>query len=136
MSPHAGDLNADGAADLAVREESEIDLDNPEANFQGPSGSVYVVFGPVENRRFIRGDANDDEAVNIADPIHILSYLFLGGEAPGCDDAADADDGGTIEITDAVRILNHLFLGTASLPAPHPDPGADPTADSLGCLGF
>jgi hypothetical protein len=136
LSPHAGDLNGDGALDLVVREESQINVDDPQGNFQGPPGSVYILFGPRPSWSFVRGDANADGAVNIADPIFILGYLFLGGEAPECEDAADSDDGGTLEITDAVRILNHLFLGTAAIPAPYPAEGDDPTGDSLGCLGF
>jgi hypothetical protein len=128
-----GDLNGDGAADLAVREDPNIDLEPP---YEERLGKVYVLFGPRPTWTFVRGDANADGTVNIADPIFILGYLFLGGEAPACDDAADSDDGGRIEITDAVRILNHLFLGTAAIPAPYPAEGDDPTVDSLGCLGF
>ena len=84
----------------------------------------------------MRGDSNFDGVVNISDAIFTLDYLFLGGPAPYCDDAADADDSGRLDITDAVRILNHLFLGTATIPAPYPEEGRDETVDSLGCLGF
>jgi dockerin type I repeat protein len=95
-----------------------------------------VIFGLGVDARFKRGDANFDGVVNISDAIFNLTYLFLGGTGPPCEDAADADDNGKIEITDAVRILNHLFLGTAVLPAPYPAEGEDTTADPLTCPGF
>jgi hypothetical protein len=82
---------------------------------------------------FIRGDVDQNGALNITDPILLLDYLFLAGTRPPCDDAADADDSGDISITDPIRILGLLFLGDAPLPAPYPDPGEDATPDSLSC---
>ena len=79
---------------------------------------------------FKRGDADDNSVLELTDAIRILNFLFLGGEAPSCFDAADADDNGTIELTDAIRILGFLFLGQAS-PADPLDCGIDPTKDSL-----
>jgi len=84
---------------------------------------------------FIRGDSNRDEAINISDPIHILSFLFLGGTTLSCPDAADADDNGAVEITDAIALLNFLFLGAASLPPPYPEAGTDPSPDQVGGCG-
>ena len=55
---------------------------------------------------FLRGDASGDGEVVISDAIFALGYLFLGGDAPPCDDAADANDDGTLEITDAIYILS------------------------------
>ena len=80
---------------------------------------------------FIRGDANRDATVNIADPIFTLSYLFLGGEAPECPDAADADDNGKLELSDAVSTLTYLFEGSSALPPPSSVPGGDPSPDDL-----
>jgi len=42
--------------------------------------------------RFVRGDANADGEVNLSDSVATLQYLFLGGGAPSCLEAADADD--------------------------------------------
>lgn len=57
-----------------------------------------------------------------------------GSEAAGnVPDAADIDDSGELAITDAVYLLNHLFLGGRAPPAPYPDPGRDPTPDSVAC---
>jgi hypothetical protein len=85
---------------------------------------------------FNRGDADDNGALQLTDAIRVLSFLFLGQQAPTCMDAADADDNGRIELTDAIRILQFLFLGQAP-PAPPGPPelgpcGPDPTPNDAG----
>jgi hypothetical protein len=81
---------------------------------------------------FFRGDANFDLTVNISDPIFTLGYLFLGGGAPPCEDAADADDNGKLELTDAVLTLNYLFNPAGkTLAPPHPERGRDARPDDL-----
>ncbi len=82
---------------------------------------------------FIRGDANTDGMLDIADGIFLLSYLFVNGPNPPCDDAADANDDGRIDLGDPIRILGYFFRGEDPIPAPHPHCGIDPTADQLGC---
>ncbi len=84
---------------------------------------------------FIRGDADGDGHVSIADPIYILRKLFLDSTLSfDCSDAADSNDDGQINITDAIYILNFLFTGQVSqLPQPYPAPGTDPTLDGLTC---
>ena len=71
--------------------------------------------------------------VQLTDGIFILNFLFLGGDAPGCLEAADADDNGTIQMTDGIYILNFLFLGGGAMPAPHPDCGTSEEAGAPGC---
>jgi hypothetical protein len=71
--------------------------------------------------------------VDITDAVLTLNYLFLGGEAPPCPDAADADDSGGLDLTDAVTVLLYLFQGGAAFQPPFPEAGPDPTKDSLGC---
>jgi hypothetical protein len=84
---------------------------------------------------FLRGDANKDFYVNIADPVKVLSYLFGGAQALDCPDAADANDDGQINIADPVRILYQLFSGGERIAPPYPHLGEDPTPDALGpCL--
>ena len=84
---------------------------------------------------FRRGDGNADGALNIADPVATLNFLFSGGAGPPCEDAADANDTGVLDITDAVFTLNFLFLGGAPPLPPGPSEcGRDPTLDRLACL--
>lgn len=113
--------------------------DNP--SIKGISVEKVTRPGPL----FVRGDANSDNEINLTDGIKTLSFLFLGGPAPECRDAADADDNGELQITDAVRILSFLFLGAGPPPPPSPriaagypaeDCGPDPSpeAPDLGCV--
>ena len=81
---------------------------------------------------FRRGDANCDSAIDIADAVSILGYLFGGGSAK-CLDALDANDDGNVDIADAVYVLSFLFAGGAPMPPPFPDLGTDPTEDNLDC---
>ncbi|MEM7263790.1 MAG: dockerin type I repeat-containing protein, partial [Planctomycetota bacterium] len=92
-----------------------------------PAGPTPV---PVDfNEPFIRGDANADGSVNIADCIRILDFLFPptsptpGVPAPiPCRDAADFNDDEGVDIADAVYGLSHLFSG-----------GPDPSAPFDAC---
>ncbi|MGE3166084.1 MAG: hypothetical protein AB7O52_14350 [Planctomycetota bacterium] len=85
---------------------------------------------------FVRGDANADGAFNLADVVSTLSFLFSAGTMPPCLDAADANDDSNVNVSDPVSSLARLFSAGPPLPAPHPNCGADPTADGLGCASF
>jgi hypothetical protein len=121
-----GDLNGDGLSDFAFAESGGIGRQR-----------YYVIFGPYGQKPFLRGDFNADGVVDIADPLSLLSFLFMGtGPYPICMDAGDVDDGGSLELTDAVLLLLYLFLGGEPPAHPYPQPGPDPSDDTLGCLGF
>ncbi len=101
-----------------------------------PTDEDFLASTPIDGEPvgvFRRGDADAGGDVIITDAIFILNFLFLGGAAPGCSDAADADDSGDLSITDGVFLLNFLFLGGAPIPPPAADCGVDPSADGLGC---
>jgi PKD repeat protein len=90
---------------------------------------------------FHRGDANADGGINITDGIYVLNFLFLGGPAPPCREAANPNDDNAINITDGIYILNFLFLGGAAPTAPGPttqpcgpDPGG--VTGDLGCDSY
>ena len=78
-----------------------------------------------------RGDGDADGDLNITDAIFVLNFLFSGGRAPSCPDAADTDDNGKIEITDPIRTLGFLFLGGGDPPPPGITCGVDPTGADL-----
>ncbi len=101
------------------------------------TGVVFLACMPVARaeERFVRGDANIDAKVDIADAIFVLGYLFAHGKTPACPDAADVNDDGKLDIGDAVRCLGFLFSGK-SLPAPSPGCGADPTIDAFGVCAY
>lgn len=83
----------------------------------------------------IRGDCNEDGLMNIADPVLLLSHLFVAGVI-GCQKSCDVNDDGTLDISDPVFALSALFAGGALPPHPFPGCGLDTTADALGCAGF
>jgi len=96
----------------------------------------FVILRVVHERdadrpRFVRGDANGDLGVDISDAVRVLEFLFLGGTAPGCADAADTVDEGELTVSAGIAILDFLFRGGAPPAPPYPDCGEDPTADGL-----
>jgi hypothetical protein len=99
----------------------------------GVSLSTRATFTCLASETFRRGDVDGNVAGEITDAISLLSFLYLGGAALDCPDAADVDDNGALEITDAINILSFLFLGGSAPADPGPFAcGPDPTLDSLG----
>ena len=60
---------------------------------------------------FIRGDANRDFKLGVADAVVMLRYLFLDDNEFKCYDAMDMEDDGSIDITDPLKLLFKLFGG-------------------------
>ncbi len=103
--------------------------------------------GVVEDdARYIRGDANNDRRVDIADGVWIISMLFRGGEMTTCLPAANANadsnkDGSTkVDISDAMYIFNYRLQPGATpatlFPAPSapfPSCAVDPNVDLAEC---
>jgi hypothetical protein len=90
---------------------------------------------------FHRGDANGDASADISDAVAIFGFLFLGGAAPGCLEAANSNDDATLDISDGIYLLSFLFTGgPAPLPPgpPSGDCGEDPPGvySTLGCLVY
>jgi hypothetical protein len=99
------------------------------------SVALFATREVAAQAQFIRGDSNHDQSINISDPVDTLNFLFAGSEAPPCRDAADANDDNQINIADAVYSLNFQFLGGDPPPPPYPNFEADPTDDTITCLG-
>jgi len=83
--------------------------------------------------QFVRGNANDDEFVDIGDAVYIINHIFLGSQAPLCMDAADVNDTGKVDISDPIYLISAKFLGGPNIPPPYPALGVDVTPDTLGC---
>ncbi|MEM7232141.1 MAG: hypothetical protein AAF517_08210 [Planctomycetota bacterium] len=83
----------------------------------------------TETLEFIRGEVNDDGAVDLSDAVNILDFLFQGGRAPRCRDRSDVNDDGETDLSDSIYLLSFLFLGGPPPRAPFPEAGEDPTQD-------
>lgn len=93
------------------------------------AGTVCLVDEP----RFIRGDANQDEKVDVADGATMLAYL-IGVVEPTCLAALDANGDTALNIADPIFLLTYVFLAGTEPPAPFPDCG---TFDSqFSCTAF
>jgi hypothetical protein len=125
----------------------EIDLGSDAAIGRSPDGEGPAVFletptpGAVNSSPivsvvevpFLRGDATDDNRVNISDMSFILAHLFQGEEPPNCLDRLDVNDDGSVSVADSTFLGNALFLAGDSVPEPFPRRGTDPTPDDLVC---
>ena len=96
------------------------------------TAAVTVRFIPSLEKSFVRGNANNDAKVDIADPIWIINELFRDGPESICQDAADANDDGDVDSSDAVFLIEYLFNGGITPPLPFPDCGPDPDGDEDG----
>jgi hypothetical protein len=105
----------------------------PEFLSEFQSGKQFLT---AANASFLRGDANRDLKLDLADPICVLLHLFLGVgpcTESDCADAFDTNDSGTLDIADPMRVLNFLFADGPPPSAPFPLPGNDASDDDLGC---
>jgi hypothetical protein len=82
---------------------------------------------------FLRGDCNDDGAVDISDAVCILGWLFLGDAQPACLSATNTNGDAGGDLSDAVYLLNHLFLGGPPPPGPFPECGPPSYGEALAC---
>ena len=106
--------------------EMDYELAGARSNVFTPGG-----VGPTSSTSFVRGDTDENGAVELNDAIQTLSYLVDGGEPPGCLDAADADDSGRVDLSDVLYTLRSLD-GEGM----QPSCSLDPTADDLSCGAF
>jgi hypothetical protein len=92
--------------------------------------SVVVSFtdGSEPTSRFVRGNANNDGKIDIADPIWIINELFLAGPETICQDAADANDDDMVNLADAEYMIMYLFQAGTAPAAPFDTCGEDTTS--------
>jgi hypothetical protein len=59
---------------------------------------------------YLRGDANGDWKINIADVVYLINYLFAHGSAPEPLETGDANcSNGVVNSADVVYLINYLF---------------------------
>ncbi len=77
------------------------------------SAGAYVptiTSGTLQVNGGVRGDADGNFQLTIADPVFLINYVFAGGPAPALYNG-DADSSGAISIADAVFLINFIFGG-------------------------
>lgn len=97
-----------GAAADPVQEITYIDATG-NAQPSQPAVPVGLVLDLVSWPTFIRGDANQDQALALTDAIRILEVGFLG-QAADCAAALDSDGDGSVSyLIDTLYLLRYLF---------------------------
>ena len=79
---------------------------------------------------YVCGDANGDAAVNLADAVYVINYVFKGGPPPDPLAAGDANLDSAVNLADAVYLINYIFKGGPQPCRPqsvHPAPGMTST---------
>lgn len=81
---------------------------------------------------FLRGDANVDGRVDLADGIWLLQHLFLGGPGGECAAARDTNADGAVDLADAAQIISYRLLdgGPPRFPYPYCGISAQGQCDS------
>jgi len=58
---------------------------------------------------FVRGDANGDGLIDLADIVHLVNYLYRNGDPPSPLESGDADCDGIVDVADVVYLVNYLY---------------------------
>jgi len=58
---------------------------------------------------YLPGDVDLSEAIDIADLVYVVDWMFTGGPAPIAHDAAQMDGLGEVDISDLVYIVDYMF---------------------------
>ncbi len=72
--------------------------------------AVACAIGIDNDDIILRGDADGNGRIDLADPIAGVNFLFQGG-ALACPKAGDVNADGKIDLADVVSLLNYLYLG-------------------------
>jgi len=89
-----------------------------DTSYNGIRSAFVTKFGCC-NHDGIRGDANYDMSLNVADLTYLVDYLFFSGQPPPCPEEGDVDGSGAINVADLTYLVDYLFFEG---PAPPPCP--------------
>jgi hypothetical protein len=80
-----------------------------------------MIFTVEVSESYQCGDTDSDAAINIADAVYLINFIFKSGSAPDPLCAGDVDNDDAVNIADAVYLINYIFNG-----GPPPDAGCCP----------
>jgi hypothetical protein len=117
VSPIAGDYSLDAGSPAIGTGKDGTDM-----------GAIPYVGQP-----FIRADVDENGKIDLTDAIAILEFLFETPQEYRCLDRLDGNDDGDVNISDPIFVIFYLFEGGPAPALPFPNPGLDPTGDTLSC---
>lgn len=106
---HHHDLDISAYADSADSVQVRFELKSDQGLHLG--GWNIDDFAIVGISKYIVGDANADQKINLGDVIYIANYLLKGGPAPVPEGAGDVDCDGDIDLDDVIYLANYLLKG-------------------------
>ena len=92
-----------------------------------------VIARAAGSSRFLRGDANGDGRLHIADAVRMIHSLIRRGPPSPCPSAADANGDGRASFMDPVYLVQFLFRRGPPPSAPFPDCGERDADIDLPC---
>ncbi len=105
-------FNAPSAGDFLLAVGSPaIDAGDPDPIFSDDDGSQNDIGALGIGCCIIQGDANGDQAFNIADITFGIARIFSGGPAPSCQDQADSNGDNSYNIADITYGISRIFAG-------------------------
>jgi len=98
-----------GTYDVTVKAKDEWDAESDW------SPALTVEISPV----YMCGDANDDDAINLLDILHLIAYIYgdPAGDPPNPMDAGDANADGDINLLDILYLIDYVY-GSPAGPEP------------------
>jgi len=95
-------------------DQTESALTSKNRNSAGPimfRTTIDEDFGGNTLDKYLRGDVNKNGAVNLADIIYPVNYIFKGGPAPVPLAAGDVNKDGKVNLSDIIYLVNYIFKG-------------------------
>ena len=93
---------------------TDFPIQNPyDGGFNGGTSDAFVT-KLSRAPEYVCGDANSDCAVNLADAVYIINYVFKGGPAPDPECVGDANGDDAVNLADAVYLINYVFKDGAA----------------------
>ncbi|OUU19714.1 MAG: hypothetical protein CBC13_12110 [Planctomycetia bacterium TMED53] len=132
------------SSDFFVFNADLIGADESMGRFQDGEEPVWVLTAatpgsansaPVGAYLFVRGDLNLDQEVNLLDTNLLIGHLNGAPITTQCGDRLDVNDDGFVNLFDVTFMIEALNNSELTIPSPYPNPGIDPTSDSMECEG-
>jgi FG-GAP repeat protein/dockerin type I repeat protein len=108
-----GDIDGDGRSEFLI---GSLRYPPPEG-----FGRAAVVKYRPELPKFLRGDANQDGRVNIADMVFIFSVIYAGQDPGSCPLSLDVDGDNRLDFLDAFTIFFYVFRDGYAPASPFPE---------------